>query len=110
MRLIERRNVDFPQPDGPISAVTVRGATTGDVEQRLLLAIPEVEVLDLDPATLAPGAADVGGRIDVEKFNFWYGEKQALFDIDWRSRRARSRRSSGRRAAASPRSCARSTA
>ena len=25
MRLIERRNVDLPQPDGPISAVTVCG-------------------------------------------------------------------------------------
>jgi hypothetical protein len=27
MRLIDRRNVDLPQPDGPISAVTVRGST-----------------------------------------------------------------------------------
>ena len=26
MRLIERRNVDFPQPDGPMSAVMARGA------------------------------------------------------------------------------------
>ena len=26
MRLIERRNVDLPQPDGPMSAVTLRGA------------------------------------------------------------------------------------
>ncbi len=25
MRLMERRNVDLPQPDGPTSAVTVRG-------------------------------------------------------------------------------------
>ncbi len=26
MRLIERRNVDFPQPEGPMSAVTLHGA------------------------------------------------------------------------------------
>ncbi len=25
MRLIERRNVDLPHPDGPMRAVTVRG-------------------------------------------------------------------------------------
>ena len=25
IRFIDRRNVDFPQPDGPISAVTERG-------------------------------------------------------------------------------------
>src|SRR4051812_47218319 len=32
------------------------------------------------PATLP--AAQLTGRIDVEKFNFWYGKSQALFDID----------------------------
>ena len=26
MRLIDRRNVDFPQPDGPIRAVMLRGS------------------------------------------------------------------------------------
>ena len=26
IRLSERRNVDFPQPEGPISAVTLRGS------------------------------------------------------------------------------------
>ena len=26
IRLSERRNVDLPQPDGPISAVTLRGS------------------------------------------------------------------------------------
>src|SRR4051812_28625648 len=30
---------------------------------------------------LANGVVDTG-RIDVEKFNFWYGKTQALFDID----------------------------
>jgi hypothetical protein len=30
MRLIERRNVDLPQPDGPISAVIVFGSTVID--------------------------------------------------------------------------------
>ena len=45
-----------------------------------------------------------------EQFSFWYGEKQALHDIDLDDpRRAPSRRSSARRAAASRRSCARST-
>jgi phosphate transport system ATP-binding protein len=33
------------------------------------------------PVTLAPGAADTGGRIDVEHFDFWYGKTQALHDI-----------------------------
>jgi hypothetical protein len=27
MRLKQRRNVDFPQPDGPMSAVTLRSYT-----------------------------------------------------------------------------------
>jgi hypothetical protein len=26
IRLIDRRNVDFPQPDGPMSAVMLRGS------------------------------------------------------------------------------------
>ena len=47
IRLIERRKVDLPQPDGPMSAVTARGAIVEvDVVQRLLLAVPEGEVLD----------------------------------------------------------------
>jgi phosphate transport system ATP-binding protein len=35
----------------------------------------------LQPATLAPGATDQSGRIDVEHFDFWYGKTQALHDI-----------------------------
>jgi phosphate transport system ATP-binding protein len=31
---------------------------------------------------LAPDAMDHSGRIDVEKFSFWYGKTQALFNID----------------------------
>jgi phosphate transport system ATP-binding protein len=30
----------------------------------------------------ATTAIDAAGRIDVERFNFWYGRTQALFDID----------------------------
>src|SRR5689334_13358318 len=30
-RLIDLRNVDFPQPDGPISAVTERGGTASEM-------------------------------------------------------------------------------
>jgi hypothetical protein len=33
-RLIDRRNVDFPQPDGPISAVTARGETARSMSSR----------------------------------------------------------------------------
>ena len=29
-----------------------------------------------------PEAVEHTGRIDVEKFNFWYGKNQALYDID----------------------------
>jgi len=32
--------------------------------------------------TPVPDAVTHTGRIDVEKFNFWYGRTQALFDID----------------------------
>jgi phosphate transport system ATP-binding protein len=35
----------------------------------------------LRPAPPAAVAPDAVGRIDVERFNFWYGETQALFDI-----------------------------
>ena len=34
------------------------------------------------PALQLPEAPSVIGRIDVQKFNFWYGRTQALFDID----------------------------
>src|SRR3954454_3661573 len=33
IRLIERRNVDLPQPDGPISAVTLRGAAASEMSK-----------------------------------------------------------------------------
>ena len=36
----------------------------------------------LQPAVRATAAQDAAGRIDVERFNFWYGRTQALFDID----------------------------
>jgi phosphate transport system ATP-binding protein len=35
----------------------------------------------LQPATLAPAATDASGRIEVERFDFWYGKTQALHDI-----------------------------
>jgi phosphate transport system ATP-binding protein len=34
------------------------------------------------PQLPAPDTMDHSGRIDVEKFSFWYGKTQALFDID----------------------------
>ena len=35
----------------------------------------------LQPMTVSPTAPDAGGRIDVEHFDFWYGQTQALHDI-----------------------------
>jgi phosphate transport system ATP-binding protein len=34
------------------------------------------------PATASAVSSDLTGRIDVERFNFWYGRTQALFDIE----------------------------
>jgi hypothetical protein len=31
MRLIDRRKVDFPQPEGPINAVTLRGGAVSEM-------------------------------------------------------------------------------
>ena len=36
----------------------------------------------VQPASTATTAIDAAGRLDVERFNFWYGRTQALFDID----------------------------
>ena len=43
-----------------------------------------VETRPPDPAAAPPGARPM--LIELEKFNFWYGEKQALFDIDLKIR------------------------
>ena len=49
MRLSVRRNVDLPQPDGPMKAVTVRGSIVErDVFDGLELAVVDVEVVDFD--------------------------------------------------------------
>ena len=49
IRLSVRRNVDLPQPDGPMNAVTERGSTVmRDVLDRLEAAVVDVEVLDVD--------------------------------------------------------------
>jgi len=37
MRLKQRRRVDFPQPDGPIRAVTFRSGTSTDTSSRALV-------------------------------------------------------------------------
>ena len=34
------------------------------------------------PVAARTAAPEVAGRIDAERFNFWYGRTQALFDID----------------------------
>ena len=49
MRLMQRRNVVLPQPDGPMKAVTARsGMSMRDVEQRLLVAVEHVDVARAD--------------------------------------------------------------
>jgi phosphate transport system ATP-binding protein len=35
----------------------------------------------LQPATIASSATNARGRIDVERFDFWYGKTQALHDL-----------------------------
>jgi phosphate transport system ATP-binding protein len=35
----------------------------------------------LQPMAVTPTVPDIGGRIDVEHFDFWYGKTQALHDI-----------------------------
>ena len=59
-RLIDRRNVDLPQPDGPMSAVTARAESLCDVVQRLFGAVPEGEVLRLDGARVGTGDRGLG--------------------------------------------------
>ena len=45
IRLMQRRKVDLPQPDGPISAVTwLLADVEVDVEQRLLVAVEDADV------------------------------------------------------------------
>ena len=38
MRLMERRKVDFPHPDGPMNAVTARGSMTIETSSTALKA------------------------------------------------------------------------
>ena len=46
MRLSVLRNVDFPQPDGPMSAVMLfSGYVYVDVFKRLMSAVPKAEIL-----------------------------------------------------------------
>jgi len=48
MRFRQRTNVDLPHPDGPISAVASLGDVQRDVLQRVVVAIPRIQGLDLD--------------------------------------------------------------
>ena len=46
MRLMQRRKVDLPQPEGPMRAVTcVLADVEIDIEQRLLLAVEDVDLV-----------------------------------------------------------------
>ena len=48
-RLIDRRKVDLPQPDGPMMAVTAfRSIAEGQIAQDLAAAVGEAEVADVD--------------------------------------------------------------
>jgi hypothetical protein len=61
MRLTERSSVDLPQPDGPISAVTLPlGIGIVIVVQRLRLPYQRLEVLDLEHVRLVREA-----RVDL---------------------------------------------
>ena len=55
IRLTQRRNVDFPQPDGPIKAVTdfFRNVEV-HIEQRMLLAVEDVDIARDDFRALLP--------------------------------------------------------
>ena len=64
MRLMQRRKVDLPQPEGPMKAVTaIVGDVERDVDQRLLLAIEDADVVapDLEAAWSLCGPSDRRG-------------------------------------------------
>ena len=45
MRLMQRRKVDLPQPDGPMKAVTARSGMSSETSyKRLLVAVPDIDV------------------------------------------------------------------
>ena len=45
MRLMQRRKVDLPQPDGPMKAITARSGMSTDTDlQGVLLAVEDVDV------------------------------------------------------------------
>ena len=62
-RLIERRNVDLPQPDGPMIAVTdLRSMLKRQVPEDLPAAVGEAEVADVDGRRAALPGVGAGGR------------------------------------------------
>ena len=47
MRSSVLRNVDLPQPDGPMRAVMLfPGMSDADIGQRLMAAVPEIQIID----------------------------------------------------------------
>ena len=62
-RLIERRNVDLPQPDGPMMAVTALPLDAeAQVPEHLPAAVPEAEVAHVDRGRAALAGLGAGGR------------------------------------------------
>ncbi len=59
-----RRNVDFPQPDGPISAVTVAAGMASDTRSSTLFDPNQADTPTASSrAGLPPGAADSGAAV-----------------------------------------------
>jgi phosphate transport system ATP-binding protein len=75
-----------PAPDGPAAAVPGAAALPGEgapptVAQGRLAAIARGDSI---PTETHPAVAKEEAVVEVVQFNLWYGQKQALFDINMR--------------------------
>jgi hypothetical protein len=55
--LIDRKNVDFPQPDGPMSAITLRGSAATVISNNACFSPYQNEKLSAETRPRAPVAS-----------------------------------------------------
>ena len=58
IRLSDRRNVDLPQPDGPIRAITERSGTSSAMSQSACLAPYQNDIPRTENLVWTPGLVD----------------------------------------------------